>query len=327
MDTDRLGNVHGMDDLFSEEAPHFLPHNPKVARLEVSGRWTMRFPAYRHVKFGGVLEGTRWLWIEGKTEPVKLDEGDFYLLTNVTPHCFASDLNAKVVDGEKVLAEHLGTDGIVRYGRGDTRAVGIAGRFTFDDEMSGLLLTLLPPLIHIRASSQHARSLASALELMRFETELARPGATAVAGSLANIVLVNILRAYLVSDSPPTGWLGALADPRIGRALGVMHGDTARRWKVEDLASEVGMSRTTFAERFKARVGLPPLEYLIRWRMTIARNALKADSESLSDIATAVGYESETAFSSAFKRICGQSPGRYRNSVRGATPCRESASN
>jgi AraC-like DNA-binding protein len=162
---------------------------------------------------------------------------------------------------------------------------------------------------------------------MRFETELARPGATAVAGSLANIVLVNILRAYLVSDSPPTGWLGALADPKIGRALGVMHGDTARRWKVEDLASEVGMSRTTFAERFKARVGLPPLEYLIRWRMTIARNALKADSESLSDIATAVGYESETAFSSAFKRVCGQSPGRYRNSVRGATPCRESASN
>jgi AraC-like DNA-binding protein len=282
------------------------------ARLEGAGPWAMRFPAYRYVKFGGVIEGARWLWIEGITEPEKFEAGDFYLLAGGSPYCFASDLDAKVLDGEKVFAECLGADGIVRYGSGTLRTVGAGGRFIFDDEMSELLLNLLPPLIHIRGGSPHARPLRAALDLIGFETEAVRPGTAAMAESLANIVLMNILRAYIASESRPVGWLGALADLKVGRALGLMHGDVARRWKVEDLASEVGMSRTTFAERFKAHVGTPPLDYLIRWRMTLARNALKSDKEPLSTIATNIGYESETAFSLAFKRTFGQSPGRYR---------------
>jgi AraC-like DNA-binding protein len=220
------------------------------------------------------------------------------------------------VDGHKILAENRGPDGIVRFGSGAPRTVGAGGRFTFDDEMSSLLLSLLPQLIHIRRSSPHARSLRAVLELIRFETDETRPGAAAITGSLANIVLVNILRAYLASDSRPVGWLGALADPKIGRALGLMHGAVARRWKIEDLASLVGMSRTTFAERFKALVGVPPLDYLIRWRMTIARSALKSDHPGLASIATNIGYESETAFSQAFKRMYGVSPGRYRAQAR-----------
>jgi transcriptional regulator GlxA family with amidase domain len=197
--------------------------------------------------------------------------------------------------------------------------VGAGGRFTFDDEMSSLLLALLPKFIHIRGALPQARSLQSALDLIRFETDQLRPGAAAIAGSLANIVLVNILRAYLASDARPVGWLGALADPQIGHALRLMHGEVAKRWKVVDLAACVGMSRTTFAERFKTAVGLPPLDYLIRWRMTVARAALKSDHESLAGIATHVGYESETAFSQAFKRMFGQSPGRYRAQIRRIT--------
>jgi len=104
----------------------------------------VRFPAYRQVKFGGVLEGSRWLWMEGETERVKLEEGDFYLLIDGLPYCFASDLSVEVMDGEKVLAENLGADGIVRYGRGETRTVRTGGRFTFDDDMSELFLKFLP---------------------------------------------------------------------------------------------------------------------------------------------------------------------------------------
>ncbi|MEX3980774.1 helix-turn-helix transcriptional regulator [Paraburkholderia sp. EG287A] len=122
-----------------------------------------------------------------------------------------------------------------------------------------------------------------------------------MAGSLANIVLVNILRAHLAASSGPTGWLGALSDPGIGSALKMVHGDMARRWKVDELASKVGMSRTAFIERFKDLVGLPPLEYLIRWRMTIARDALKTGNDHLASIAAAVGYASETTFSSTSK--------------------------
>jgi AraC-like DNA-binding protein len=192
------------------------------------------------------------------------------------------------------------------------RTVGTGGRFIFNDETSGLLLASLPPLIHVRGGLPQARALRSALDLIAFETEVARPGGTAIAAGLCSIVLVNILRTYLAGDERPRGWLGALADPQIGAALRLMHGNVARRWKVSDLANDVGMSRTSFAERFKNLVGMAPLEYLTHWRMTIARNALKRDNANLATIAETIGYESDTAFSLAFKRMFGSSPGRYR---------------
>ena len=277
--------------------------------------WALRFPEYKHMKFGGVIEGSRWVWIEGVTEPLKLEAGDFYLLTNGAPYCFATDLHTEVVDGMTFMAEHLEADGVVRYGNGQPRTVGTGGRFTFDDEMSELLLKSLPPLIHIRGSLSQARALRSALELISFETEATKPGTSAVGASLCTIVLVNILRAYLLADERPEGWLGALADPQIGSVLGLMHGNIAKRWKVKDLAYEVGMSRTTFAERFRAMVGLAPLEYLTRWRMTIARSALRRNDSNLATIAENIGYESDTAFSSSFKRMFGCSPGSYRTQI------------
>jgi AraC-like DNA-binding protein len=289
--------------------------NVAAARVEGFGPWALSFEAYRHIKFGGLVEGECWVWIPGFTDAVKLNAGDFYLLTNGTPYCFASDLDKPLLDGRTVFAESPVTDGIIRHGSGQPRSIAFGGLFTFDDETSGLLLNLLPPLIHIQGNSPHARPLRAALDLICFETEAVRPGAGAMVGSLANIILMNILRAYLASDTRPVGWLGALADTKIGKALGLMHGDIARRWKVEDLAVEVGMSRTSFAERFKALVGAAPLEYLIRWRLVVGRNALRSEKETLATIAQRIGYESETAFGLAFKKMFGVSPGRYRVSV------------
>ncbi len=282
------------------------------ARLECAGAWALRFPAYRHLKFGSVHEGSVWVWIEDVTEPVKVEAGDFYLITNGKPYCLADDPETEAIDGVKAISEKARTGCVIRYGEGLTKMVGTGGSFTFDEEMSSLLLDLLPPLIHIRASSPHARALELVLDLIGYETEVLRPGASTVAGNLANIVLVNILRTYLADESCSIGWLGALSDTQIRRALERMHGEIARRWKVEELASAVGMSRTSFSERFKALVGLPPMEYLIRWRMTVARNALRHGKESLSNIAASVGYASETSFSLAFKEMFGKSPGRYR---------------
>jgi AraC-like DNA-binding protein len=286
------------------------------ARLEAAEPWALRFAAYRHVKFVGVVKGDRWVWIEGVTAPAQMKAGDFCLLTDGLPYCFASDPNVMPDDGDWVMANNLGADGIVRYGRGEMHSMGVGGLFEFDGDMSGLLLNLLPPLVLVSAESPDARSLSVALELIRAETESVRPGAAAMAGSVANIVLVNILRAHLAANPKSAGWLGALADPRIGSALRMVHEDIARRWTIEELASTVGMSRTAFIERFKDRVGLPPVEYLIRWRMTLARDALKTGNDNLSNIAAAVGYASETTFSSTFKKMFGQSPSRYRMEAR-----------
>ncbi len=224
------------------------------------------------------------------------------------------------MDGLAFMEEHLRPDGVVRFNGGEGRTVGTGGRFTFNDETSGLLLTSLPPLIHIRGSLLHARALRSALDLITFETEAARLGGAAIGAGLCSIVLVNILRAYLAGDERPRGWLGALSDQHIGAAIRLMHGNVAQRWKVSDLASEVGMSRTSFAERFKSLVGMAPLEYLTRWRMTIARDALRREDANLATIAETVGYESDTAFSLAFKRRFGISPGRYRTQMQHLRP-------
>ncbi|MBX5088397.1 AraC family transcriptional regulator [Rhizobium lentis] len=286
------------------------------ARVEAAGPWALRFPAYRHVKFGGVIEGPRWLWIEGSSEQVKLNPGDFYLLTDGRPYCFASDLAAPVLEGVEVMAANLCDDGVVRFGAGQPHTIGAGGRFVFDQEMSGWLVDLLPPVIVIRGDSPQARSLRPALELVQLETKTIRPAAAVIAASLASIVLVNILRAHLASDVPPVGWLGALGDPKIGEALRYMHAEVQRNWKVADLATAVSMSRTSFSERFRAKVGLPPLEYLTRWRMTLARHVLRSDTDTLATIANKIGYDSETAFGLAFKRMFNESPGRYRARMR-----------
>ena len=286
------------------------------ARFEAADPWGLRFPAYRHVKFAGVIKGTRWVWIEGVTAPVKMQKGDFCLLTDGQPYCFASDPSVELQDGEKVFANNVGVDGIIRFGQGEMHTISVGGLFEFDGDTSGLLLNFLPPLVHVAADSPDARALSPALELIRAETESVRPGASVMAGSIASIVLVNILRAHLAANPRSAGWLGALSDPRIGSALRMVHEEIARRWKVDELASKVGMSRTAFIDRFKDLVGLPPVEYLIRWRMTIAREALKTGNDNLSNIAAAVGYASETTFSSTFKRMFGQSPGRYRSEAR-----------
>ena len=132
------------------------------ARFEAAEPWALRFPAYRHIKFGGVIKGDRWVWIEGGAAPVKLVEGDFYLLTDGSPYCFASDPAVALQDGEQVFASHLQADGIIRYGHGEARTISVGGLFEFDSDMSDVLLDVLPPLVHVSADSPAAMPLRAA---------------------------------------------------------------------------------------------------------------------------------------------------------------------
>jgi len=286
------------------------------SRLEARGRWAFRYPGYSHVKFGAVLAGRFDLWIEGSARRTSFGPGDFYLLTNGRPFVAATDPDGPPQDGVAMSRRHRTPDGVVRYGKKGALVSLASGGFQFDNEVSGLLLHHLPPLICLGARDRGAPVLASVLQLLALETGESQPGAAVARESLAVLVLVQMLRVYLEQAAQPEGWLGALADPRIGAALSRLHGDLARRWTVEDLAAEAGMSRTAFAQRFKRLVGSPPLDYLGRWRMTVARAALRSGEEPMAGIAGRIGYRSETAFSTAFKRATGESPGRFRTNGR-----------
>ncbi|WP_304308465.1 AraC family transcriptional regulator [Pseudacidovorax intermedius] len=287
-------------------------------RFEGRGAWALRFPAYQHIKFGTVLGGRFYLWLDGEGSPVELQTGDFYLMTTGKSYCSASDPGLPPGDGVAVIRASRGEDGVARYdGGGDLGAVSLAGgRFTFEDDVSQLLLRHLPALIRLPASSSGVSALPALLDLLRMESEGLHIGGEVARGSLAALALVHILRAWLATASQPAGWLGALSDPKINKALSAMHAQPGRRWTLDMLAGQAAMSRTAFAARFRRLVGQPPLEYLLDWRMTLARAALRQSSAPLSELAERLGYLSDTAFSIAFKRSTGVSPGRFRSRVR-----------
>lgn len=142
------------------------------------------------------------------------------------------------------------------------------------------------------------------------------PGATIAASQLAHLMFVQILRVYLAdAASIPAGWLRALGDARIAPALRLMHGDPGRTWRLEELARASGMSRTVFASRFKVAAGVPPLTYLLNWRMRVAQRALRSEDRPMTALALSLGYTSESAFSNAFKRTIGMAPKRYRDAA------------
>jgi AraC-like DNA-binding protein len=145
-------------------------------------------------------------------------------------------------------------------------------------------------------------------------TEL--PGTSLASAQLAQLIFIQILRAHLeASGDLGTGWLRALGDRRIAPALRLMHGDPARSWRLKELAKAAAMSRTTFVVRFKDVAGVPPLTYLLNWRMRLAERALRTENVAVSSLALSLGYTSESAFSNAFKRVMGVAPKRYRSST------------
>jgi AraC-like DNA-binding protein len=253
------------------------------AGLEAGGAWAVDFSGYRFVKFGTVLHGSCWLTVQGSDSPVQLGIGDCYVLTNGKPFRLGGDLHTKTVPASEVYAHISG--GMARCGTGaDTRLAG--GRFTFDEASAPVLLELLPPIIHMHAATDQAAMLRWVVERLTHELEASRAGA-----QLMTRHLVQLLRDFAAShDSPPVGWLRALSDSKIGAALKLMHGDVARRWTVERLAEAVGLSRSTFAARFREIVGVPPLDYLLQWRMRLARNALTDNGKTVSSVALSLGY-------------------------------------
>ncbi|PWV97747.1 AraC family transcriptional regulator [Hoeflea marina] len=278
----------------------------RCTRFEASGRWSYRFPAKPAFKFGAVIHGDCWIDF-GDGQRHQLAAGDCFLLANAPGYVLGNDDQSPPEDG--IAAFDWGRSDVARHGGDET--VVIAGAFSFEASDAELLLGSLPRFLLIPSHNSSAAVVRSTLAILDHEIRGTQIGAAVLTDRLVDVLLVQVLRAALNQDSGESfGWIGALTDARIGKAIGLMHGDAAHPWSLDQLAQSVAMSRSAFAKRFRSLVGVAPLDYLLRWRMRLARAALRRGS-TVAAAAAEVGYSSESAFGHAFKRIYGESPRRY----------------
>jgi AraC-like DNA-binding protein len=296
-------------DPLSDVLSLLKPRSYMFRLMDAGGAWSIQFPQHDGVKCYAIVSGQCWLTVEGVAEPVRLGTGDCFLLPRGRPFGLASDPDMTPVDA-KTLFSTAANDAIMTInGGGD--CLGVGGYFGFAGHHAEVLLGVLPPIVHIRKEAEKA-ALRWSMERIAYELRDPQPGGHLLAQHLAHMMLVQALRAHLAEGpSAGVGWLFALADRRMSAAITAMHDDPARRWTLQALAGRAGMSRSTFALKFKEAVGATPMDYLTRWRMLVAGDRLAHSSDPVSVIALSLGYESESAFSTAFKRVMGRSPRQY----------------
>jgi AraC-like DNA-binding protein len=285
------------------------PQNTMCGGFDVGGDWSLQFPEHDGIKCYAVVSGQCWLSVEGVPEAVHLKSGDCFLLPLGRPFRLASDMALPPVDFKSMYTRPLNGGIAIWNGGGDVSGVG--GYFGLAGKHAGILLGMLPPIVHIKKESDKA-ALRWSIERMMQELREPQPGSFLVLQHLAQMMLVQALRAHLAEGlKGGVGWLFALADEQIGPAINAVHGDPAHPWTLQELAEHVGMSRSGFAQKFKETVGATPIDYLTRWRMLLAGDRLANSNDPISVISLSLGYESESAFSTAFKRVMGCSPRQY----------------
>lgn len=248
-------------------------------------------------------------------EEYSLERGDLAVLPYSRGHVLFSGSSEKPVDLFEIPRELLSERfEILRYGGGGDPVRMICAAACFDHPAAHRVLDMLPGVLIVRGTGQRMRSdIENVLSLMANEARYLQPGGETVITRLADIVIIQAIRAWIAeSGAANSGWLGALKDTRIGRALQVIHREPHRQWSVETLARSAGMSRSGFSARFTELVGEPPLQYVTRWRMELARSWLKRSDRSIAEVAESLGYGSEAAFTRAFRRVSGETPGRFR---------------
>jgi len=276
-----------------------------------AGKWSIRKPRYEDPAFCLLLDGSCFLVPDG-VGPLELEEGDFVLLPAMPSFTLASDLDISPTPLP------LSDSRDIRYGAqsGALTMRLLGGYFRFDRANAPLLVKLLPPLVHIRRDDAGAARLRRIVEIIGDEADVQRPGRDLILERLVEVLLVEALRFRLGSAArQERGLLAGLSDPALARALREIHADVARRWTVVELARIACMSRAVFAERFTQKVGMPPMQYVLEWRMAIAKDMLRRDRYSLAEVADRVGYQSASAFSAAFARLTDCSPRAFARSA------------
>lgn len=292
-------------DPFSDFLNITRAHSTHTGALVAGGAWAIAVPPPETLKFWAIARGHCWLTVE-RDKPIRMECGDVFMLSAPRRHVLASDRKARPRPLADVLDGRTGP--VVRIGTGDETLM-LGGKVVLDPGGAELLLATLPPVIHIRAASRLAQTLHWLMNQLVTERTDELPGAEVAAAQLAHLMFIQILRAHFESPGRhAAGWLRAMSDKRLAPALRLMHGEPGRGWQLDELARAAAMSRATFAAYFKQVAGIAPMTYLARWRMRLAAKALREDGATVRELATTLGYTSESAFSHAFKRITGDSP-------------------
>lgn len=294
-----------MTDPLSEIVTLLRPRTVFAKGISGAGAWGVRYSDFGEPSFCTVLEGSCLLHVDGQ-QPVTLEAGDFVLLP-ATPGFVISGfqpVRPQLIDPR---AAQPPVDEI-RHGapEGDPDVRLLGGYFVFDSPDAGLLVSLLPALVRLRGEDR----LSTLTRLVGEEARGRRPGRDLVLSRLVEVLLIEALRALQADDTPP-GLLRGLADMRLSIAIRLMHEEPARAWTMAELAREAGLSRSAFFDRFMRIVGVAPMEYLLAWRMAVAKDLLRRRDATLSDVAERVGYSSASTFSAAFSRHVGRPPGGY----------------
>ncbi|WP_343315711.1 AraC family transcriptional regulator [Brucella sp. BE17] len=297
-------------DPLSEVLSLLKPRSYLSSGFDAGGDWSLHFPLRNDViKCYAVISGEGWLTVEGQAAPVQISAGDCFVLPSGRPFILASDPSITPQDARTAFPPACPGGMVTLNGGGGLFLVG--SRFAVSGSHAGLLLRMLPAIVHIDKETEQA-ALRWSIERMRDELRDGQPGGYLIAQHLAHMMLVQALRLHLAEGRNGTvGWFAALADRQMCLAISAMHSDPARRWTLQDLASHVGMSRSAFSQRFKETAGETPMDYLARWRMLLAVDRLETSGDPISVIAPSLGYESESAFSTAFKRVMGGSPRQF----------------
>ena len=294
-----------MKDPLTEVIALLQPRAVFSKRISGAGRWGVRYSEFGQPSFCAVLEGSCRLGVDGQ-RVLTLEAGDFVLLP-ATPGFTLSGfepvrpdrIDPKVTPAPTGEVRH-GTRG----GRPDVRLLG--GYFVFDSPDASLLVSLLPAVVHVRGVER----LSALVRLVGEESNDQRAGRDLVLTRLVEILLIEALRSSSGSAAPP-GLLRGLADARVAPAIRQMHAQLTRSGTVAELAKVAALSRSAFFDRFTRPVGLPPMEYMLAWRMAVARDLLRRHDFAIAEVAERVGYGSASTFSTAFSRHVGQPPSHY----------------
>lgn len=286
-------------------------------QAELGEPWSLEMPAIPDsLSFHVLTNGTCWLRLP-EADPLELRAGDLALVPHGLGHDLANAVDAASGPRVDLLPQQYLTDqySVLRHGGTGRTAQLVCGVVSFDDPAARELMRALPEVLFIGGDSiSAASSIRDTLRLMAGELSQPQPGGEAVATRLADILVVQAIRAWLADDlDTGDGWLRALQDERIGRVLEAIHAELGREWTLDRLAQVATMSRSSFSTRFTELVGEAPIAYLTRWRMNIAHTRLREENITAARLAPELGYQSEAAFNRAFTRIIGRTPGSIRH--------------
>ncbi len=296
------------------EALHFLRMDGAFyCRSELRGEWGVHIPHMTdHLWFHVVTEGYCWLEIENGKEACLLKPGTFALVPHGTGHRIYGSKGANTPNVLDLPREQISERyEILRHGQGELHSHMICGALCCDHPAARNLVNALPKLLVFDESRFGDMAwMHTLLQIMAFEIRAPQAGGEAIITRLGDVLVVQAIRNWLATDpAANSGWIGALKDKQIGKAIALIHKDPVRNWSVEGLAKEVAMSRSAFSARFSKLIGEPVMQYITQWRMYNAMDVLKHQNTTVAEVADQFGYQSEAAFSRAFKRVTGAGPG------------------